>query len=119
MAIKRKTKITEPKVVGTVTFSIKNDGTMDVNVVTDVAVKDYAQLCGSLMHDINSGYFENILLQRLVESSQVSVEHRDFMIDVIQAWKTANSLEEELRREERLQELPLVRPLRTFGGSRL
>lgn len=116
-------KKTEPKqeevpTIGTITFKLDKGGNVKIYVDL-ITVDSDAGMCGGLLQDINSGYFENALLQAIVAQSNKSPQERDFMIDVIENWRTANLVAETLKNESEVLDGPLVDPIKTFGASRL
>lgn len=94
----------------TVTFSIEQDNTININLDWD-SNPDTGKLLGDLLFQINTGKLAQEINKILMEK-HADPEYTQFITNVMESWKNnAASL--------KADKSPFVHPLKTFGASRI
>jgi hypothetical protein len=88
-------------------FTINSEGNVDIDVSWEPS-KEMAPLLGQLLFNINSGNMTPIIVQLLAQRMVEDPESRQFIQTVTQTWHSNIP-----------NNMPLVRPMKTFGASRI
>lgn len=105
------------EVIASINFELLEDGTINFTPIWNNENLEHAELAGILFQEVNEGYYQQDILDYLINICKEEPDKKESVKRLLEAWKTAIQ-ESKKTTNYNNDNIAVVQPIKTFGASR-